>query len=44
MLLSWDKMVVEGKTSYVIKGTYSYRQTADLLASGGAKEFTLTFP
>ena len=41
--ISWDKMVVEAKTSYVIKG-YSYRQTADLQASVGAKEFTLTFP
>jgi LEA14-like dessication related protein len=42
--VSWDKMVVEGKTSYVIKGTYYYRQTANLQTSGGAKEFTLTFP
>jgi hypothetical protein len=41
---SWDKMVVDGKASYVIKGTYSYRQTANLEASGGAKEFSLTFP
>ena len=41
--VSWDKMI-EGKTSYVIKGTYSYRQTANLQASGGANEFTLTFP
>jgi hypothetical protein len=41
--VSWDKMI-EAKTSYVIKGTYSYRQTANLQASGGAKEFSLTFP
>ncbi len=40
----WDKMVVDAKASYVIKGTYSYRQTANLEASGGAKEFSLTFP
>ena len=39
----WDKMI-EAKTSYVIKGTYSYRQTASPQASGGAKEFSLTFP
>jgi len=39
----WDKMVVDAKASYVIKGTYSYRQTANLEASGGAKEFSLTF-
>lgn len=41
--VNWDKMI-ETKTSYVIKGTYSYRQTANLQASGGAKEFSLTFP
>ena len=41
--VSWDKMI-EAKTSYVIKGTYSYRQTANLQASGGANQFSLTFP
>jgi hypothetical protein len=37
-------MVVDAKTSYVINGTYSFRQTANLEASGGAKDFSLTFP
>jgi LEA14-like dessication related protein len=44
---SWDKMMVGAaatKTSYQINGTYSYRQTANLEASGGVKEFSLTFP
>jgi LEA14-like dessication related protein len=44
---SWDKVVAGAaatKTSYLINGTYSYRQTANLEASGGVKEFSLTFP
>ena len=44
---SWDKIVTEvaaTKTSYQINGTYSYRQTTNLEASGGVKEFSLTFP
>ena len=41
--VNWDNMI-EAKTSYVIKGTYSYRQTANLQASVGAKEFSLSFP
>ena len=46
---SWDKMVAGAgsaatKASYLINGTYSYRQTANLEASGGVKEFSLTFP
>ena len=42
----WDKLM-EGdatKASYLINGTYSYRQTANLEASGGVREFNLTFP
>jgi hypothetical protein len=46
---SWDKMAAGAgsaatKASYLINGTYSYRQTANLEASGGVKEFSLTFP
>jgi LEA14-like dessication related protein len=46
---SWDKIVAGGggaatKASYLVNGTYSYRQTANLEASGGVKEFSLTFP
>ena len=42
----WDKMMGRDttKASYIINGTYSYRQTANLEASGGVKEFNLTFP
>jgi hypothetical protein len=42
---SWDKIIGRdaAKASYVINGTYSYRQTANLEASGGVKEFSLTF-
>ena len=43
----WDKMVAGSaatKVSYLINGTYSFRQTANLEASGGVKEFSLTFP
>jgi LEA14-like dessication related protein len=43
---SWDKIIGGDttKASYLINGTYSYRQTANLEASGGVKEFSLTFP
>jgi flagellar basal body-associated protein FliL len=47
---SWDKMAAGAgaaavtKPSYLINGTYSYRQTANSEASGGVKEFSLTFP
>ena len=48
---SWDKIVAGAgaaaavtKATYSINGTYSYRQTANLEASGGVKEFSLIFP
>ncbi|HET7284595.1 MAG TPA: hypothetical protein VFI70_07905 [Nitrososphaeraceae archaeon] len=43
---SWDKITGGNttKASYLINGTYSYRQTANLEASGGVKEFSLRFP
>jgi LEA14-like dessication related protein len=47
---SWDKMVPGGtateerRVSYVVNGTYSFRQTANLAASGGINEFNLKFP
>jgi len=41
--ISWDN-ITEGKANYVINGTYSYRQTAGLQASGGANQFSLAFP
>ena len=34
----------DAKVSYVINGTYSLRQTANLQASGGINEFNLRFP
>jgi hypothetical protein len=42
---SWNKIIERdaAKATYVINGTYSYRQTANLEASGGVKEFSLTF-
>ena len=42
----WDKLMGGDTTkpSYLINGTYSYRQTANLEASGGVREFNLTFP
>jgi LEA14-like dessication related protein len=42
----WDKLMGGNttKASYLINGTYSYRQTANLEASGGVREFNLTFP
>lgn len=39
----WDN-IAEVKTNYIINGTYSYRQTAGLQASGGANQFSLAFP
>ena len=43
---SWNKIIGGDttKASYLINGTYYYRQTANLEASGGVKEFSLTFP
>lgn len=41
--ITWEN-IAEGKANYVINGTYSYRQTAGLQASGGANQFSLTFP
>ena len=42
----WDKLMGGNttKATYLINGTYSYRQTANLEASGGVREFNLTFP
>ena len=42
----WDKLMGGNttKASYLINGTYSYRQTANLEVSGGVREFNLTFP
>jgi hypothetical protein len=37
-----DQML-EGKGSYLINGTYSYRQTSTLQATGADKDFQLTF-
>ena len=41
--ITWEN-IAEGMANYVINGTYSYRQTAGLQASGGANQFSLTFP
>ena len=44
---SWNKIVAgvaDAKVSYVINGTYSFRHTANLQASGGINEFNLRFP
>ena len=44
----WDKIVAgaaqDAKVGYIINGTYSFRQTANLQASGGINEFNLKFP
>jgi hypothetical protein len=44
----WDKIAAEAaqdaKVGYIINGTYSFRQTANLQASGGINEFNLKFP
>jgi len=40
---SWDKMN-EGAVHYEVKGFYSYRTTAKLETTAGAKDFSLTFP
>jgi hypothetical protein len=47
---AWDKIVAgvgaaaaDAKVSYVINGTYSFRQTANLQALGGINEFNLRF-
>jgi hypothetical protein len=39
----WNK-VVDGSASYVINGTYSYKQTSSFQATGGDMEFKLKFP
>lgn len=43
---SWNKILGgdAAKASYAINGTYSFRQTANLEASGGVQEFSLRFP
>ena len=38
----WDKLV-DGSASYIINGTYSYKQTSSFQATGGDKEFQLSF-
>lgn len=38
----WDKLV-DGSASYIINGTYSYKQTSSFQATGGDKEFQLAF-
>ena len=40
---SWDK-VINSKANYLINGTYSYKQTSSLQATGEDKDFKLTFP
>jgi hypothetical protein len=46
----WDKMIAgagaahDARVGYIINGTYSFRQTANLQASGGIHEFNLKFP
>jgi hypothetical protein len=43
----WDKIVAgaaqDAKVGYIINGTYSFRQTENLQASGGINEFNLKF-
>ena len=38
----WDKLV-DGSASYIINGSYSYKQTSSFQATGGDKEFQLAF-
>jgi hypothetical protein len=38
----WDKLV-DGSASYIINGTYSYKQTSSFQATGGDKEFQFAF-
>ena len=40
---SWDKLM-NSKANYLINGTYSYKQTSSLQATGEDKDFKLTFP
>lgn len=46
----WDKMIAgagaahDARVGYIINGTYSFIQTANLQASGGIHEFNLKFP
>ena len=39
----WNK-VINSKASYLVNGTYSYKQTSSLQATGEDKDFKLTFP
>jgi hypothetical protein len=39
----WNK-VINSKASYIVNGTYSYKQTSSLQATGEDKDFKLTFP
>lgn len=36
--------ITAGKACFAVNGTYFYRQTANLAASGGGNEFQITFP
>jgi hypothetical protein len=44
----WNKIVAGeaqvAKVGYIINGTYSFRQAANIQASGGINGFTLKFP
>jgi LEA14-like dessication related protein len=40
---SWSK-IVEGKANYVVNGTYSYKQTSSIQATGEDRAFRLTYP
>jgi hypothetical protein len=39
----WNN-ITSGKGCFAVNGTYSYRQTANLAASGGGNEFQNMFP
>jgi hypothetical protein len=39
----WSK-VINSKANYIVNGTYSYKQTSSLQATGEDKDFNLTFP
>jgi hypothetical protein len=40
---AWTK-IVEGKASYLVTGTYSYKQLSALQANSGDRDFKLVFP
>jgi hypothetical protein len=40
---SWIK-IVNGKANYVVNGTYSYKQTSSIQATGEDRDFRLTYP